>query len=66
MRSLVGSVLLSTALTASVMAEPRAFSVNDRSGQYLIEVLFPEPPEDQHQLAQAFITVRDRDRKSVV
>lgn len=59
MRSLVGSVLLSTALAASAMAEPRAFSVNDRSDQYLVDVLFPEPPEDPHQLAQAFITVRD-------
>ena len=59
MRSLVSSVLLSMALAAPAMAEPRAFSVNDRSGQYLVEVLFPEPPEDPHQLAQAFITVRD-------
>lgn len=59
MRSLVSSVLLSMALAAPVMAEPRVFSVNDRSGQYLVEVLFPEPPEDPHQLAQAFITVRD-------
>jgi hypothetical protein len=59
MRSLVSSVLLSMTAAAPVMAEPRSFSVNDRSGQYLVEVLFPEPPEDPHQLAQAFITVRD-------
>lgn len=59
MRSLVSSVLLSTALVAPAMAEPRAFSVNDRSGQYLVEVLFPEPSEDPHRLAQAFFTVRD-------
>lgn len=59
MRSLVGGVLLSMTLIAPAMAEPRAFSVNDRSGQYRVEVLFPEPPEDPHQLAQAFFTVRD-------
>lgn len=59
MRSLVSSVLLSMTVAAPVMAEPRAFAVNDRSGQYLVEVLFPEPSQDPHQLAQAFITVRD-------
>ncbi|WP_335945467.1 hypothetical protein [Pseudomonas sp. G166] len=59
MRSLVSGVLLSMALAGPVVAEPRSFAVNDRSGQYLVEVLIPEPPEDAHQLAQAFITVRD-------
>ncbi|WP_053187849.1 XAC2610-related protein [Pseudomonas thivervalensis] len=59
MRSFVSSVLLSTVLAAPAVAEPRAFSVNDRSGQYLVEVLFASPPEDPHQLAQAFFTVRD-------
>ncbi|WP_447770083.1 XAC2610-related protein [Pseudomonas kilonensis] len=59
MRSLVSGVLFPMMLATPVMAEPRAFSVNDRSGQYLVEVLFPEPPEDPHQLAHAFITIRD-------
>lgn len=59
MRSLFNSLFLSMILAAPVIAEPRAFSVNDRSGQYLVEVLFPEPPEDPKQLAPGVITIRD-------
>lgn len=59
MRSLLNSLFLSMILVAPVMAEPRSFSVNDRSGQYLVEVLFPEPPEDPKQLAPGIITLRD-------
>ncbi|WDU64791.1 hypothetical protein LRS56_10140 [Pseudomonas poae] len=60
MRSLVSGVLLSMTLAAPAMAEPRSFSVNDPSGQYLVEVLFPDVPEDLQALARALITVRDR------
>ncbi|BBP65147.1 hypothetical protein PHLH5_26880 [Pseudomonas sp. Cab53] len=66
MRSLVSGVLLSAALVAPVMAEPRSFSVNDRDGQYRVDVLFPNPPEDPEQLAQAFITVRDNNTQAVL
>lgn len=61
MRSLLSGVCLSLAIAApAVMAEPRSFSVNDPSGHYLVEVLFPEVPLDLSQLAQALITVRDK------
>ncbi|MBU6957014.1 hypothetical protein KRR23_04555 [Pseudomonas sp. CVAP len=60
MRSLVNGVLLSMALVAPVVAAPLSFAVNDPSGKYLVEVLFPEPPQDPHQLAQALITLRDK------
>ncbi|POA29999.1 MULTISPECIES: hypothetical protein [unclassified Pseudomonas] len=60
MRSLVNGVLLSMALVAPVVAAPLSFAVNDPSGKYLVEVLFPEPPEDSHQLARALITLRDK------
>lgn len=59
MRSLLNSLFLSILLVTPAMAEPRAFSVNDRSGQYLVEVLFPQPPEDPKQLAPGVITIRD-------
>ncbi|MDO7899369.1 XAC2610-related protein [Pseudomonas citrulli] len=66
MRSLVSGVLLFMTLATPVMAEPRAFSVNDRDGQYRVDVLIPEPPEDPEQLAQAFITVRDNQTLQVL
>ncbi|PIB59550.1 hypothetical protein [Pseudomonas sp. 2822-17] len=59
MRSLVSAVLLSMAVAAPVMAEPRSFSVNDPSGKYLVEVLFPEVPQDLQYLARALVTLRD-------
>jgi len=60
MRVLLSGAFLSMTLTAPVMAEPRSFSVNDPSGQYLVEVLFPEVPQDLRQPARALVTVRDR------
>lgn len=60
MRSLLNGVLITLAVVAPVMAEPRSFSVDDPSGQYLVEVLFPELPQDLQQLARALITVRDK------
>ncbi|WP_260958583.1 XAC2610-related protein [Pseudomonas citri] len=66
MRSLIKSVLLSTCLAAPAMAEPLSFAVNDRSGQYLVEVVFPDPPQDRKQLAQAFMTVRDNKTREVL
>ncbi len=59
MRSLVSAVLLSMTLAAPAMAEPRSFSVNDPSGKYLVEVLFPQVPQDLQYLARALITIRD-------
>jgi hypothetical protein len=60
MRSLLNGVLLSMTLVAPVMAAPLSFAVNDPSGKYLVDVLFPEPPQDPHQLARALITLRDK------
>ena len=60
MRTRLSGVLLSLTLAAPVMAEPRSFSVNDPSGQYLVEVLFPEVPQDLQYLAPALITLRDK------
>ncbi len=60
MRSLVSAALLSTALAAPAMAEPRSFSVEDPGGHYLVEVLFPQVPEDLRELTRALITVRDK------
>lgn len=60
MRSILGGVCLSLALAAPVLAEPRSFSVVDRSDQYLVEVLFPEVPDHPNQLVPALITVRDK------
>ncbi|NWA81301.1 hypothetical protein [Pseudomonas sp. D2002] len=60
MRSLFNGVLISLALTATAIAEPRSVSVNDPSGHYLVDVLFPEVPEDPGELAPALITVRDK------
>lgn len=60
MRSLVSGVLLSLAMAAPALAEPRSFSVNDPSGQFLVEVLFPDAPQDLEQQARALVTVRDK------
>ena len=60
MRSLVSAVLVSTMFAAPAMAEPRSFSLNDPSGQFLVEVLFPDVPQDLQQLAPALITLRDK------
>ncbi|CRM43887.1 hypothetical protein ABFV51_15535 [Pseudomonas asgharzadehiana] len=59
MRSLVSGVLLSLSLATSAIAEPRSFSVNDPSGQFLVEVLFPQVPQDLRERARALVTVRD-------
>jgi hypothetical protein len=66
MRSLVSAVLLSTALAAPAMAEPRSFSVDDPSGNYLVEVLFPQVPEDLRELVRALITVRDKNTLEIL
>lgn len=60
MRSLVSAVLVSTMFAATAMAEPRSLSLNDPSGQFLVEVLFPDVPQDLQQLAPALITLRDK------
>ncbi|MCD7036891.1 hypothetical protein LRQ11_31620 [Pseudomonas sp. MAFF 311095] len=60
MRSLVRGVFLSITFAAPAMAEPRSFSVNDPSGKFLVEAVFPDVPQDVQQLARALITVRDR------
>ena len=60
MRSLVSGVLLSLALATQVAAEPRSFSVNDPSGQFLVELLFPDAPQELGQPSRALITVRDK------
>ena len=58
MRSLVSAVLL--ILSTQALADPRSFSVNDPSGQFLVEVLFPDAPQDLEQQARALITLRDK------
>lgn len=60
MRSLVSGVLFSMALAAPAVAEPLSFAVNDPTGKYLVDVLFPEPPAELRQLMPALITVRDK------
>lgn len=60
MRSFVSAVCLSITFTASAWGEPRAFSVDDPSGHYRVEVLFPDAPQDLQQLAPAVITLRDK------
>lgn len=60
MRSLLTGVLLCTSLAAPVVAEALSFAVNDPSGQYQVEVLFPQEPETPYQLVPALITLRDR------
>ena len=66
MRSLVSAVLVSTMFAATAMAEPRSFSLNDPSGQFLVEVLFPDVPQDLQQLAPALITLRDKTTLAVL
>ncbi|MBA1431016.1 XAC2610-related protein [Pseudomonas orientalis] len=60
MRSLVSAVCLFMTFSAGILAEPRSFSLNDPSGHYLVEVLFPDAPQDLQQLAPALITLRDK------
>lgn len=60
MRAYFAGVILFLALATAAMAEPRSFSVNEPSGKFLVEVLFPEVPQDLQTLAPALITVRDR------
>ncbi|MFK3774562.1 XAC2610-related protein [Pseudomonas sp. NPDC089406] len=60
MRRLLCGVVLATAFTPQAMAAPKSFALVDPSGQYLVEVLFPEVPQDPQTLAQALITLRDR------
>lgn len=66
MRALRCGVILSMTLAVPVMAEPRSFSVNHPSGNYLVEVLFPEVPEALDQPAPALITVRDKNTLEVL
>lgn len=60
MRSLVSAVCLFMTFSANALAEPRSFSLNDPSGHYLVEVLFPDAPQDLQRLAPALITLRDK------
>lgn len=60
MRAFLGGASLCLALATPAVAEPRSFSVNDPSGQFLVEVLFPDAPQDLAELAPALITVRDK------
>ncbi|WP_242168069.1 MULTISPECIES: hypothetical protein [unclassified Pseudomonas] len=66
MRALLCGVFLSMTFVAPLMAEPRSFSVNDPSGKFLVEVLFPEVPEALDQPAPALITVRDKNTLQVL
>ena len=59
MRALFKAVLFFVLPAAQAMAEPLSFSFSAGSGAYLVEVLFPQPPEDRKQLAPAVITVRN-------
>jgi hypothetical protein len=60
MHSFVSGLLFSLSLAGPAMAEPRSFSVNDPSGQFLVEVLFPDAPKELGHEARALITLRDR------
>lgn len=60
MHSLFNGMLLAMTLATPALAAPLSYAVTDPSGQYLVEVLFPELPQSQHELAQALITLRDR------
>jgi hypothetical protein len=59
MRALFKAVLFFLLPAAPAMAEPLSFSFSAGGGAYLVEVLFPQPPEDRKQLAPAVITVRN-------
>ena len=59
MRAFFKAVLFFVLPAAQAMAEPLSFSFSAGSGAYLVEVLFPQPPEDRKQLAPAVITVRN-------
>ncbi|MFJ2319646.1 XAC2610-related protein [Pseudomonas sp. NPDC087817] len=60
MRVPFSGLLLSMVLAGPVVADPLSIAVNDPSGQYLVEVLFPQLPENRYQLAPALITLRDK------
>ncbi|MCO8165920.1 hypothetical protein NJC38_27705 [Pseudomonas sp. 21LCFQ010] len=60
MRSLLNGALLTMSLATPALAAPLSYAVTDPSGQYLVEVLFPEVPQRQGELAHALITLRDK------
>lgn len=60
MRSLLTGALLAMSLATPALAAPLSYAVTDPSGQYLVEVLFPEVPKIEGELTQALITLRDK------